>query len=111
MTASLAVWLLLAGELAAATPLTSLPRRSIVCHAEATRHREMVLALRAIHDAWGHGAGLDFGGEFYTHTRMIPAFSLSGPTMKPFTSCRKMSGMRFWLQSRMKRIRYPRQSA
>ena len=46
MTASLAVLLLLAGELAAATPLTSLPRRSIVCHAEATRHREMVLALR-----------------------------------------------------------------
>ena len=46
MTASLAVLLLLAGELAAATPLTSLSRRSIVCHAEAIRHREMVLALR-----------------------------------------------------------------
>jgi probable F420-dependent oxidoreductase len=40
----------------------------------AARMREMVLAIRAIWAAWETGGPLDFDGEFYTHTRMIPAF-------------------------------------
>lgn len=40
----------------------------------AARMREMVLGIRAIWQAWETGADLDFDGEFYTHTRMIPAF-------------------------------------
>ncbi len=38
------------------------------------RLREMVLAIRAIWDAWEGLAPLDFRGEFYTHTLMPPAF-------------------------------------
>jgi probable F420-dependent oxidoreductase len=34
----------------------------------------MVLAIRAIWDAWEGAAPLDFRGEFYTHTLMPPAF-------------------------------------
>ncbi len=40
----------------------------------AARMRELVLGIRAIFDTWQHGAPLSFDGEFYTHTRMIPAF-------------------------------------
>lgn len=40
----------------------------------AARMREMVLGIRAIWDAWSDGAKLDFRGDFYTHTRMVPAF-------------------------------------
>ncbi len=40
----------------------------------ARRLREMVLAIRAIWDTWDNGAPLDFRGEFYRHTLMIPAF-------------------------------------
>ena len=40
----------------------------------ADRLREMVSAVRAIWAAWQDGTPLDFHGEFYTHTRMIPAF-------------------------------------
>ena len=40
----------------------------------AERMREMVLAIRAIWDAWDGTAQLDFRGEFYTHTLMTPAF-------------------------------------
>jgi probable F420-dependent oxidoreductase len=40
----------------------------------ADRMREMVLALRAIFDAWQHGTHLAFRGEFYTHTLMTPMF-------------------------------------
>jgi probable F420-dependent oxidoreductase len=39
------------------------------------RMREMVLAIRAIWDAWDGVAPLDFQGEFYTHTLMTPAFN------------------------------------
>lgn len=39
------------------------------------RMREMVLAIRAIWDTWEHDVPLDFEGEFYTHTRMVPAFN------------------------------------
>ena len=40
----------------------------------AARMRELVLAIRAIWDAWDGVAPLDFRGEFYTHTLMPPAF-------------------------------------
>lgn len=40
----------------------------------ARRMREMVLAVKAIWDAWQTGGDLDFRGEFYTHTLMTPAF-------------------------------------
>jgi len=40
----------------------------------AARMREMVLAIRAIWDAWDGTAPLDFRGEFYTHTLMTPVF-------------------------------------
>lgn len=47
----------------------------------AARMREMVLGIRAIWDAWETGSSLDFEGEFYRHTRMIPAFD---PGPNPF---------------------------
>ena len=40
----------------------------------AARMREFVLAIRAIWDAWGGGAPLEFEGDFYTHTLMAPFF-------------------------------------
>jgi probable F420-dependent oxidoreductase len=40
----------------------------------AKRMREIVLAIRAIWDCWEGNSKLDFRGEFYTHTVMIPAF-------------------------------------
>jgi probable F420-dependent oxidoreductase len=48
----------------------------------AARMRELVLAIRAIWDCWQGGAPLDFRGEFYTHTRMVPAFD-PGPLPHP----------------------------
>lgn len=45
------------------------------------RMREMVDAVRAIWAAWETGNRLDFDGDFYTHTRMIPAFD---PGPNPF---------------------------
>jgi probable F420-dependent oxidoreductase len=47
----------------------------------AARMREMVLAIRAIWEAWETGDDLSFEGEFYEHTRMIPAFD---PGPNPF---------------------------
>lgn len=47
----------------------------------ADRLREYVLAIGAIWAAWEHGTPLDFRGEFFTHTRMIPAFD---PGPNPF---------------------------
>ncbi len=47
----------------------------------AARMREMVLAIRAIWHAWETGERLSFEGEFYSHTRMIPAFD---PGPNPF---------------------------
>lgn len=41
----------------------------------AARMRELVLALRAIWSCWQSGDGLDFRGEYYTHTLMTPFFS------------------------------------
>ena len=40
----------------------------------ADRMRELVLAVRAIWSTWQDGTPLDFRGEHYTHTRMVPAF-------------------------------------
>ena len=40
----------------------------------ADRMRELILGIRAIWSAWETGDALDFRGEFYEHTRMIPAF-------------------------------------
>jgi probable F420-dependent oxidoreductase len=47
----------------------------------AARMREIVLALRAIFGAWQRGERLDFRGEHYRHTLMIPAFD---PGPSPF---------------------------
>jgi len=47
----------------------------------AARMRELVLAIKAIFDRWEGVAELDFRGEFYTHTLMIPAFD---PGPNPF---------------------------
>jgi len=47
----------------------------------AARMREMVLAIRAIFDAFEGCGPLDFEGEFYRHTLMIPAFD---PGPNPF---------------------------
>jgi len=47
----------------------------------AARMREMVQAIKAIFACWESGAELDFRGEFYTHTIMIPAFD---PGPNPF---------------------------
>lgn len=47
----------------------------------AARMRESVLAIRAIFDSWEGVAELDFRGEFYRHTLMIPAFN---PGPNPF---------------------------
>ena len=49
-------------------------RYSSVWSKPARRMREMVLAMHAIWDAWDNASKLDFQGEFYTHTLMIPAF-------------------------------------
>jgi len=47
----------------------------------ARRMREIVLAIRAIWACWEGEAQLDFRGEFYRHTLMIPAFD---PGPNPF---------------------------
>jgi probable F420-dependent oxidoreductase len=41
----------------------------------APRMRELILAVRAIWDAWNTGSRLDFRGDFYTHTLMTPFFN------------------------------------
>jgi probable F420-dependent oxidoreductase len=45
------------------------------------RMTELVQGIRAIWEAWETGDRLRFDGRFYTHTRMIPAFS---PGPNPF---------------------------
>jgi probable F420-dependent oxidoreductase len=47
----------------------------------AARMREMVRAIKAIFARWEGEAELDFHGEFYSHTLMIPAFD---PGPNPF---------------------------
>ena len=36
--------------------------------------RDMILAMRAIWDAWLNGSKLEYRGEFYKHTLMTPFF-------------------------------------
>jgi probable F420-dependent oxidoreductase len=43
--------------------------------APAARMRDFVQALRAIWSAWQTGSRLDYEGEFYSHTLMLPFFS------------------------------------
>jgi probable F420-dependent oxidoreductase len=45
------------------------------------RMDELVRGIRAIWEAWETGGRLSFEGDYYTHTRMIPAFS---PGPNPF---------------------------
>lgn len=40
----------------------------------AARMRELIVATRAIWEAWNTGTKLDFRGDFYTHTLMTPFF-------------------------------------
>src|SRR3954452_21489262 len=47
----------------------------------APRMRELILAMRAIWDAWNNGTKLEFRGDFYTHTLMTPFFD---PGPNPF---------------------------
>lgn len=55
----------------------------------AARMRELVLGIRAIWDSWEHDTPLNFDGEFYRHTRMIPMFS---PGPAPFGLPRIFTG-------------------
>jgi probable F420-dependent oxidoreductase len=55
----------------------------------ARRLREIVLAIRAIWDCWEGKGKLDFEGEFYRHTLMIPAFD---PGPNPFGPPKIFSG-------------------
>src|SRR3954470_22203301 len=41
----------------------------------APRMRELILAMRAIWDAWNNDTKLDFRGDFYQHTLMTPFFN------------------------------------
>ncbi len=50
-------------------------RFSAVWSKPVERMREIVLAIRAIWDAWEGNSRLAFCGEFYRHTIMIPAFN------------------------------------
>ena len=56
-------------------------RFSMTWSKPAARMRELVLAIKAIFDCWEGRHKLDFRGEFYTHTIMIPAFD---PGPNPF---------------------------
>jgi probable F420-dependent oxidoreductase len=47
----------------------------------AARMREFIQAIRAIWKCWSDGEPLDFQGEFYTHTLMVPLFD---PGPNPF---------------------------
>jgi probable F420-dependent oxidoreductase len=56
-------------------------RFSMTWSKPAARMREMVLAIKAIFACWEGAAPLEFRGEFYRHTIMIPAFD---PGPNPF---------------------------
>jgi len=49
---------------------------------------------------------LETAVTIFAPARMMPLHSASRPTIKPLTSCRKISGTRFWLQSMMKRAAF-----
>jgi probable F420-dependent oxidoreductase len=50
-------------------------RFSMVWSSPAARMRELILAIRAIWEAWDTGERLNFRGDFYTHTLMTPFFN------------------------------------
>lgn len=50
-------------------------RFSMPWSSPARRMRELVLAVKAIQQAWASGEVLEFRGEFYRHTLMTPFFS------------------------------------
>ena len=50
-------------------------RFSMPWSSPAKRMKEMVLAIKAIWEAWENGTKLDFKGEFYNHTLMTPFFN------------------------------------
>jgi probable F420-dependent oxidoreductase len=50
----------------------------------AARMRELILAIRAIWDAWLTGERLEFRGEFYTHTLMTPFFAPNSADLEGF---------------------------
>ncbi len=56
-------------------------RFSMTWSRPAARMRELVMAIKAIFDCWQGNSELQFRGEFYTHTIMIPAFD---PGPNPF---------------------------
>ena len=56
-------------------------RFSMTWSKPAKRMREIVMAMKAIFARWEGQAELDFDGEFYRHTLMIPAFD---PGPNPF---------------------------
>jgi probable F420-dependent oxidoreductase len=51
----------------------------------APRMRELILAVRAIWEAWNTGSKLDFRGDFYNHTLMTPFFN---PGPNPYGTAR-----------------------
>lgn len=55
----------------------------------ADRMREFIRAIRAIWDCWAGRGELDFRGEFYTHTLMLPMFD---PGPNPFGNPRIFLG-------------------
>jgi probable F420-dependent oxidoreductase len=57
-------------------------RYSVPWRSPGPRLREYVLALRAIWDCWQRGTPLDFHGEHYTFTLMVPLFD-PGPIEHP----------------------------
>jgi probable F420-dependent oxidoreductase len=50
-------------------------RFSVPWSQPAARMRDLILAMRAIWDAWNNGTKLDYRGEFYSHTLMTPFFN------------------------------------
>ena len=50
-------------------------RFSMPWSSPAKRMKDMVLAIKAIWEAWENGTKLDFKGEFYNHTLMTPFFN------------------------------------
>ncbi len=57
-------------------------RFSVKFESPGPRLREVVLALRAIWQAWQHGSELDFRGDFYRFNLMTPFFN-PGPIAHP----------------------------
>ena len=59
-------------------------RFSMPWSSPAARMKDMVLAMRAIWEAWLHGTKLEHRGEFYKHTLMTPFFSPGPDELAPY---------------------------